>query len=269
MQQWVKRYSNPAVNDTDAATGIDIDVYGNVYVTGYTKGIPTGTSNVNFDYATIKYSGIDGAQLWLRGFDGGSIDKARDIRVVSKGCIGNTQPKSGDIPCWDIFVFVTGESINPASGNDFLTVSYSESGDQRWSTKFNGPQNGNDAANSISVNPNYPVIYCGGSFASDYGIIGISELTRNSSSDFNGLSTNYPNPFNPVTNINFKVLKESNVKITVFDILGRTVANLLDEKKTDGVYSVTFDATNLNSGVYFYRVETSYASETKKIVLVK
>ncbi|MEO8514015.1 MAG: SBBP repeat-containing protein [Ignavibacteria bacterium] len=269
-QQWLKRYSNPATNDTDVATGIDIDVYTNVYVTGYSKGPVVGTSPVHYDFATIKYQSSDGAQLWLDRVDGGGSDKAWDIKVVNKGCIQpHLQGGLGDIPCWDVFAYVTGESYKTGSGNDFLTVGYNEFGVQKWTSRFNGPQNGNDAGYSVSVNASSSLIYSGGVFASDYGIIGIQELTRTGPSDFQGLSTNYPNPFNPTTNINYVLLKESNVKITVFDILGRTVASLVDEKKTEGSYSVTFDASNLNSGVYFYKVETSYANETKKIVLIK
>lgn len=267
QQQWLQRYTNSAVNDTDAATGIDIDVYGNVYVTGYSKA--SGASS--YDYVTIKYKGADGTQMWLNRADGGLSDKAWDIKVIYKTCVtmqGSFGGGNNDIPCWDVFIYVSGES-KLGNGTDFLTYGYGENGNQRWFNRFNGPQNGNDACYSISVKSNYPMIYSGGVFANDYGVIGIIELTRNGSSDFKGLSNNYPNPFNPTTNISYNISKESYVKINVFDVLGRNVANLVDEKKPEGSYSVTFDAADLNSGVYFYRIETDYASETKKIVLVK
>lgn len=267
QQQWLQRYTNSAVNDTDAATGIDIDVYGNVYVTGYSK----ASGAASYDYVTIKYKGADGTQMWLNRADGGLSDKAWDIKVIYKTCVtmqGSFGGGNNDIPCWDVFIYVSGES-KLGNGTDFLTYGYGENGNQRWFNRFNGPQNGNDACYSISVKSNYPMIYSGGVFANDYGVIGIIELTRNGSSDFKGLSNNYPNPFNPTTNISYIISKESYVKINVFDVLGRNVANLVDEKKPEGSYSVTFDAADLNSGVYFYRIETDYASETKKIVLVK
>lgn len=269
-QQWVKRYTNSAVNDTDVATGLDIDVYTNVYVTGYSKCQPVGTSQVLCDYVTVKYNSSTGAQMWLKGYDGGGNDKARDIKVVSKGCVYNSQNGGTlDIPCWNVFVYVTGESYSNAGNFDFLTLAYTEGGAQKWASRFNGPQNGIDGGTSISVNPSYPMVYAGGVFASDYGIIGIKELVTLPDRPMDGYSVNYPNPFNPVTNITYTVLKESNVKITVYDMLGRTVASLVDEKKPEGLYTVTFDASELNSGVYFYRVETSQFSETKKIVLIK
>jgi len=260
QQQWLKRYTNSPINDTDAATGIDLDIYGHVYVTGYSK----SSGAASYDFVTIKYNGPTGNQEWLKRNDGGLSDKAWDIKVINKTCIA-----AGDVPCWDVFVYVTGESFKTGQQNDFLTYGYGESGNQRWESRFNGPTNGSDAAYSIAVKPSYPVIYAGGVFANDYGVIGITELSRNGSADFTGLSTNYPNPFNPSTNISYNLAKESFVKISVYDLLGRTVAELVNEKKPEGVHSVTFDASNLNSGVYFYRVETDYASETKKIVLIK
>ncbi|MCC6866248.1 MAG: SBBP repeat-containing protein [Ignavibacteria bacterium] len=268
-QQWLTRYNNSAVNDTDAATGLDLDVYRNVYVTGYSK----SSGAASYDYVTIKYSGFDGSQVWNNRLNKGLSDKPWDIKVLNKSCgaMGdniNSGVGEPDIPCWDIFVYVTGESKTSA-GTDFLTVSYKESGNERWQISFNGPPNGNDAAYCIAAKSFYPVIYLGGSFANDYGIIGISELSRTLSSNGKQGSYNYPNPFNPSTTINYYVPKESNVKISIYDILGRTVAELVNEKKAEGQYNVVFNASALNSGIYFYRFKTDYSDETKKIVLIK
>lgn len=266
QQQWLKRYTNTGINDTDAATGLDLDVFSNVYVTGYSK----APGSASYDYVTIKYLTFDGSQQWLDRVDGGLSDKAWDIRVINKSCIASgMHGNEGDIPCWDIFVYLTGESMKSGNGIDFLTVSYKDNGTHRWTVRYNGPQNANDAAYSISTKAMYPVIYAGGSFSNDYGIIGIAELTRTSPIDYSGLSSSYPNPFNPSTTISYRVAKETIVKISVFDVLGREVSSLVNEKKPEGDYTVTFDASNLNSGVYFYRVETDYASETQKIVLIK
>lgn len=80
---------------------------------------------------------------------------------------------------------------------------------------------------------------------------------------------NYPNPFNPVTNISFTLKSSTNVKITVYDRLGREVAVLLDAPQSEGEHSITFDASTLPSGIYFYRVKTSEKTEVKKMVLAK
>ena len=83
------------------------------------------------------------------------------------------------------------------------------------------------------------------------------------------LSQNYPNPFNPVTNIKFDIQKSGLVKITVFDMLGRVVATLLNESLQPGSNSVDWDASNYPSGVYFYKLEAEQFNESKRMVLVK
>ncbi|MGA2669784.1 MAG: T9SS type A sorting domain-containing protein, partial [Ignavibacteria bacterium] len=83
------------------------------------------------------------------------------------------------------------------------------------------------------------------------------------------LSQNYPNPFNPTTNITYSIPKAGNVKLTIFDVLGREVSVLVNEVKSPGTYNVDFNASNIGSGVYFYRIEAGDFSAVKKMVLVK
>lgn len=83
------------------------------------------------------------------------------------------------------------------------------------------------------------------------------------------LNQNYPNPFNPVTNISYNIPAKSPVTIRVFDSLGRLVSTLVDELKTPGNYRVTFDGSNLSSGIYFYQMTTNKTSETRKLILLK
>lgn len=84
------------------------------------------------------------------------------------------------------------------------------------------------------------------------------------------LYQNYPNPFNPNTNIKFDISKSTNVTIKVYNILGVLINTLMmDEKLNAGIYEVGFDGSNLASGIYFYKLETSEFSQTKKMVLVK
>jgi O-glycosyl hydrolase len=84
-----------------------------------------------------------------------------------------------------------------------------------------------------------------------------------------GLSQNYPNPFNPSTVISYQLSAVSNVKLTVYDILGREIVTLLNEVKSPGTYTATFDATDLMSGVYFYRLQAGSFIETKKLILLR
>ena len=90
------------------------------------------------------------------------------------------------------------------------------------------------------------------------------------------LYDNYPNPFNPLTQIKFDIPKQSNVTIKVFDILGKEVMTLVNEIKEAGYHSINFDGSNISSGVYFYRINFCKAgssaipfSDVKKMVLIK
>jgi hypothetical protein len=83
------------------------------------------------------------------------------------------------------------------------------------------------------------------------------------------ISQNYPNPFNPSTKIKFSVPKSSHVQIRVFDILGNEVATLVNERKNEGLYEITFDASALSSGVYFYTLRAGDFVGTKKMLLLR
>lgn len=83
------------------------------------------------------------------------------------------------------------------------------------------------------------------------------------------LFQNFPNPFNPSTQIKYAIPNGTNVKLKVFDILGKEIITLVNGYKNAGTYEVQFDASNLPSGVYLYRLETEHYSETKKLMLIK
>lgn len=83
------------------------------------------------------------------------------------------------------------------------------------------------------------------------------------------LNQNYPNPFNPTTTISYSIPKSSRVKIVVFNALGQFITTLVDEEKSVGSYSTTFNASNLSSGMYFYNITADGFNQTKKMILVK
>jgi photosystem II stability/assembly factor-like uncharacterized protein len=102
----------------------------------------------------------------------------------------------------------------------------------------------------------------------------LSEMITSAGKQINQLSEyallqNYPNPFNPSTKIKYSVPQLSQVQIKVFDVLGNEIEILVNEEKLAGTYELTWNGTNLPSGVYFYQLKTEGFVETKKMILMK
>ena len=83
------------------------------------------------------------------------------------------------------------------------------------------------------------------------------------------LYQNYPNPFNPVTNIRFDIPKDVNVKLSVYDILGKEITTLINAYTKAGEYNIQFDAVNISSGAYFYKLEAGNYTDVKKLIIIK
>jgi hypothetical protein len=83
------------------------------------------------------------------------------------------------------------------------------------------------------------------------------------------LSQNYPNPFNPLTTIEFDLPKTSDVKIEVYNMIGQKIHTLINKKLQAGKHHVTFNAKNISSGVYFYRINTGEFQDVKKMILLR
>jgi Secretion system C-terminal sorting domain len=115
----------------------------------------------------------------------------------------------------------------------------------------------------------HPTVTTGqGVFEYSWGPLAVGDPDPNSPTEF-ALSQNYPNPFNPVTGISFDIPMSSFVELSVFDVSGKEVAKLVNEQKSRGRYEVTFNASELSSGVYFYRLKASEFTKTMKMILVK
>jgi photosystem II stability/assembly factor-like uncharacterized protein len=99
-------------------------------------------------------------------------------------------------------------------------------------------------------------------------LIGIQPISHEVPSGFS-LKQNYPNPFNPNTKIQFDISKSTFTKLSIYDVIGRVVAILVNEDLKPGVYQVSWDASHTASGVYYYKLETESYSETKKMILLK
>ncbi len=103
---------------------------------------------------------------------------------------------------------------------------------------------------------------------SDNIAVGVKQAGNDLPKTF-ALSQNYPNPFNPTTVISYQLPANSYVTLKVYDVLGRVVATLVNERENAGSHSVTFDASRLPSGVYFYRITAGSYTNVKKMLLLK
>ena len=83
------------------------------------------------------------------------------------------------------------------------------------------------------------------------------------------LNQNYPNPFNPTTVISYELPQSVNVRLEVFDMAGRQVATLISGQVAAGRHTVNFDASNLSSGVYLYRLQAGSQLQTRKLTILK
>ena len=105
-------------------------------------------------------------------------------------------------------------------------------------------------------------------FKTTNGGVSVNQISGEISERFS-LHQNYPNPFNPYTKIKFDITKLSDVKLVVYDLLGREMATLVNERLKAGTYEVDFEGRELPSGVYFYKLEADGFVDVKKMVLIR
>ena len=98
-------------------------------------------------------------------------------------------------------------------------------------------------------------------------LVGIGSSIENPG-DFH-LNQNFPNPFNPATTIKFVLAKSSNVKIVIYDVFGREVQTIVNNKYNKGEYEISWDAAKFASGVYFYKMNADNYVNVKKMILIK
>jgi len=257
IQQWVNRYNGSGSED-DYAKSIVVDASENVYVTGRSFGI--GSLE---DYATIKYNSI-GDQQWVSRYNGpgNSYDYPNEIVVDDANNI-----------------YITGLSFGSGTSFDCATIKYNSDGIQKWVARYNGLGNESDGAKSIVLTSSENIIVTGFSNNSSgtdtYCItikysqsVGINQLSSGVPDQFS-LSQNYPNPFNPTTKIEFSLPEKSFVKLKVYDITGKSVTELVNESLSAGTFQYIFNAGDLTSGLYFYKLKTDKFSETKRMILLK
>ena len=246
---WVLRYNGP-VNGDDNARSMAVDGQGNVYVSGYSTGNGTGS-----DFATIKYSQtplpIPSAPLLVSPANGATLVELNPLLD------------------WDNSLYAESYQIQVSMDSLFASIVYGSVGIPF--SEFQIPNNG------LNINTTYywRVNATNATGTSPWSLIfhfttGATNITLNSEipKEFK-LYNSYPNPFNPSTKIKFDIPKSSYVKLIIYDVLGREITTLVDEKLNAGRYDVNWDGSSYPSGVYFYRLVTDEYVNVKRMVLLK
>ena len=295
---WVRRYNGPG-NSWDYAAALAVDASGNVYVTG-----SSGGSGTSYDYATIKYTSA-GDTAWVRRYGGGgatalAVDASGNVYVTGRSYGSGTDndyatikyTSAGDTAWFRRYngpgnyydeataiavdasgnVYVTG-----SSAGQIATIKYDAAGNQVWLAQYSYP-GGTSTSVGLKLDTQNNVYVAGTSSVNDqcyYTIIKYAQtpnaVRRNDGSvpTTFALSQNFPNPFNPLTTIRYSLPLSANVKLAVYDLLGREITTLVNEEQSAGWKEVEWNAKNISSGIYFYKLTTGIFVDIKKMIVVK
>ena len=299
---WSRRYNGPSSYSFDDAEGVTADIFGNVYVTGTSM-----DSLNNYNFVTIKYDS-SGKVIWLKRIPANQFiadigyniktDSSQNVFIAGR-LSGKTSiiklDRNGNVLWYRVYpegrsatdnypvivldsiynVYTT--AISTATGAaDYAAIKYDSSGNQIYTVTYNNSSTGFEYVYDLALGKNGD-LYLTGEFSANgrcYGTVKFSPvITGIEVNNYNPfeykLEQNYPNPFNPVTHLEFGISKLGFVSLKVYDILGKEVKALVNEIRPAGTYSVSFDGSNLSSGVYYYRLESGSFTEVKRMVLLK
>lgn len=274
-QKWVARYNGPG-NGEDLPFSIAVDDRQNVYVTGAS---PAEPNTINYDFATIRYD-KNGKEVWVQRYNGpaNGDDQASCLAPDDEGN-----------------VYVTGLSKGTGTGeSDGVTIKYNAAGIEQWVERYNGPDNGRDIMGNFGFLIQHPLVvdrsgnvYVTGAsqvegIDFDWVTIKYSQCSSDSGQNDQAWSKkpsarlhlfNAPNPVNATTKIYYELPSDGHVSLQVFDMMGRSVALLVNSNMKAGNYNVNFNTSSLSEGVYNYRLtfraNNKVWVEAKKIIVVK
>ncbi len=259
---------------------LSIAAYGGGVFVGYLGGIMRST---DFGSSWSRSLALNGESVRDLVTDGGNlyagVSSGADVYGVYISTDNGTTWSSGrsGLPPWSDVnaVAVSGASLFAGT---FAGVFLSTDGGHSWVPVSSGLAD--TSISTLAVNDGY--LYAGTYYYNGVWKRPISEMVSAIGQHLNNtplkfdMEQNYPNPFNPTTTIKFGLPKQSQVSLVIYDILGREVKELVNDKLQAGYYHFTWDATRFASGVYFYRIEAQSLSgdkksfvEVKKLLLLK
>lgn len=219
----------------------------------WTSGTTTGTANTYSVHYNNSTNGLAAGTAVVKSTDGGTTYSA----ATAFGTSGNMDGLEGNGTDW--WAIRSGASIYRSTDlGTTWTTAYTQTGAVYQDIDFA----------IIGGCPQGWAVGTAGVISKMTVITGISNYNSEIPDSYL-LKQNFPNPFNPTTNINFSIPKSGLVTLKIYDMVGKEVATLVNEVKTAGNYIVGFNASNLPSGTYFYRITTDNFVDTKKMLLVK
>ena len=251
---WTKIFGTGNDNYRVIPKDIKLDNAGNIIAAAENTYHVIGNNQYS-EARILKYS-QSGDLLWNRNI------RSAEINDVAPGSICISADNS---------IYISGQCPMQSSSSQFVQK-FTSAGDSVWNFNIQGVNYWSIGRYSSIENTGNVYLVSerqNGVMITKYGIpIGIQNINSEIPGKFS-LSQNFPNPFNPVTNIEFSVPKRGLVKLVVFDMLGREVETLLNKLTEAGTYRADWNASEYPSGVYFYKLQTEGFSETKRMVLIK
>jgi uncharacterized delta-60 repeat protein len=256
VQQWVAIYNGPD-DDIDQATALAVDASSNVYVTGFSSF--KNEILTESDYTTIKYN-TNGVQQWLARY-GGPGNSSDIPTALAVDVTGN--------------VYVTGFSYGNGSDFDYATIKYAQS--SGCGNKVVMCHSGKTLCIDITAVPNHLKHgdQMGACIAPQVtaATTNTDDVRQNTDAAGNLKIFHFPDPVSSITKMQYEVPFDGQVSIRMYDILGRQVGIVAEGGRKAGYYTVVFDASTLQKGIYYYRMtlktEKKMFLQTQKMTVVR
>ncbi len=253
---WTRYYGNTWYDYSRSIIAVDNNSY---IVSGW---YATNGAEVS-DFYALRIQD-NGDTTWTRLYGGGGWEYSYDI--VKKG--------NND------FILIGNTNSSGAGSYDIYLVNIDSNGDTLWTKTF-GSAIYENAKGALRTNDGNYIVYGqrkpkSRSNVSDILLVKINLNDISNIDEHNNslpsifiLEQNYPNPFNPSTQIKFSIPQESQVSLKLYDVTGREVGTLIEEFMQSGTYIINFNANELSSGIYFYKIQAAEFSDVKKMLLLQ